>query len=83
MKILLTGFLQVYFVVINTYFISNEFITGIFICSFLISFIWSLNVKKIAFGDLKTRIYYSLGASIGGTLGFLTSKYLIFLFVFK
>ena len=77
MNLLLTGFLQVYFVVINTYFISNDYYIGVFICSFVISFIWSLNVKKVAFGKIKDRLLYSLGASFGGLLGYFTSTLII------
>ena len=51
MKLFTTGFLQVFFVVINTYFISKGYLLGIIICGFIISFIWSHNVKKIAFGS--------------------------------
>lgn len=47
----ITGFMQVFLVVLNTYFIGKEFIIGIIICGFLISYIWSHNVKKVAFGS--------------------------------
>lgn len=73
MKLFLTGFLQVFFVAINTYFISNTMYFGVIIASFLISFIWSFNVKKIALGSLKDRIIYSSGATFGGTLGLFTA----------
>ena len=76
MKILTTGFLQVYFVVINTYFISKDYYLGVFICSFVISLIWSFNVKKISIGSLKERVLYSFGASIGGLTGLITGNYL-------
>ena len=69
MKIFITGFLQVFFVAINTYFITKEYYLGVFIVSFLISFIWSFNVKKVAFGTLKDRLVYSFGAATGGLLG--------------
>lgn len=36
---------------------------------FLISFIWSWNVRKIAFGSILDRIRYSAGAATGGALG--------------
>lgn len=64
-----TGFLQVFFVALNTYFITQNNYVGVLIVSFIISFIWSFNVKKIAFGSTKDRIVYSLGASIGGLGG--------------
>ena len=48
-KLFTTGFTQVFLVVLNTYFITREFLFGILACGFLISFVWSHNVKKVAF----------------------------------
>ena len=53
MKLFTTGFMQVFFVAVNTFFISKEYYVGVFICGFIISMIWSWNVKKIAFGTNK------------------------------
>jgi len=66
-----------FFVVINTYFIGKDFWVGVLICGFLISFIWSFNVKKVAFGTIKDRIIYSLGACVGSGTGLLLSKIVI------
>lgn len=76
-QLFLTGFLQVFFVAINTYFITKQNYIGVLIVSFLISFIWSFNVKKVAFGSLKDRVIYSLGASIGGFSGLLIGGMLV------
>lgn len=76
MKIFISGFIQVFLVVLNTYFISKENVTGIIICSFGISYFWSHNVKKVAFGTEKDRIVYSFGAMTGGLLGYLSGKIL-------
>lgn len=73
LKLLLTGFTQVFFVAINTYFLSKEFYTGVFICGFIISIIWSWNVKKIAFGSFKDRLFYALGAGLGSLFGLIVS----------
>jgi len=67
-KLFITGFVQVFFVAINTYFLSKIFYLGVFLCAFMISFIWSWNVKKIAFGTLSDRITYALGVSLGSLL---------------
>mgnify|MGYP003413517013 CR=1 FL=1 len=75
-KLYLSGFIQVFLVVLNTYFISKENVTGIIICSFGISYFWSHNVKKVAFGTEKDRIVYSFGAMTGGLLGYLSGKIL-------
>ncbi|MGJ1321426.1 hypothetical protein ACR780_01940 [Sphingobacterium faecium] len=69
MNLFITGFLQVFFVALNTWLITQKNFIGVLIVSFLISFIWSFNVKKVAFGSIKDRIIYSIGASIGGLTG--------------
>lgn len=69
MNLFITGFLQVFFVALNTWLITQNNFIGVLIVSFLISFIWSFNVKKVAFGSIKDRIIYSIGASIGGLTG--------------
>lgn len=69
MNLFTTGFLQVFFVALNTWLITQQNYIGVLIVSFLISFIWSFNVKKVAFGSVRDRVIYSLGASIGGLTG--------------
>jgi len=69
----LTGFIQVYFVSINTYFLAKEMYIGVLTASFMISIIWSYNIKKIAFGTTKDRILYAMGASLGSVAGLKTS----------
>jgi hypothetical protein len=73
MKLFITGFVQVFFVAINTYFISKGFYLGVFFCGTIISLIWSWNVKKIAFGTFKDRIIYSVGAGFGSLFGLIIS----------
>jgi hypothetical protein len=79
-KLFITGFFQVFLVTINTYFIFKEFFLGVFFGSLTISLIWSWNVKKIAFGSFKDRMYYSLGAGVGSILGLILSKFFFKLF---
>lgn len=76
-KLFTTGFVQVFFVAINTYFLSKEFFSGVFVCAFMISLIWSWNVKKIAFGTLIDRIMYALGAAFGSMFGLLVSTLIL------
>ena len=76
MKIFISGFIQVFLVVLNTYFISKDNVTVIIIFIFGISYFWSHNVKKVAFGTEKDRIIYSFGAMTGGLLGYLSGKIL-------
>jgi hypothetical protein len=77
MKLFLTGFLQVFFVACNTYFISKSFFIGVFICGLIISLIWSWNVKKIVFGTFNDRIIYAFGAAFGSLLGLIISKLIL------
>lgn len=76
-KLFTTGFVQVFFVAINTYFLSKEFFLGVFVCAFMISLIWSWNVKKVAFGTLIDRIMYALGAAFGSMFGLLASTLIL------
>lgn len=71
-----TGFVQVYFVSANTYFLSRGMYLGVFIAAFMISLIWSFNVKKIAFGFTADRIAYAFGATSGSLFGLWSSSFL-------
>jgi hypothetical protein len=75
-ELFITGFLQVMFIAMNTVFISKAMLVPMAIAGFLISIIWSLNVKKIAFGEWKDRIVYALGASLGTVTGFLFADFI-------
>lgn len=77
MKLFTTGFIQVFFVAINTYLISKGIYAGVFVCGFMISLVWSWNIRKIAFSTLSERIYYSLGAATGSVLGLFVSIYVV------
>lgn len=72
----MTGFIQVYFVAINTYFIANEMYLGVTVASFMISLVWSFNVKKVALGKNIDRIVYSTGATLGALSGLFTSSFI-------
>lgn len=69
MKLFLTAFLQVFLVAANTLFITRMFYFGIAIATFLISFFWTYNVKKISIATIKNRIVYCFGAMLGGLSG--------------
>lgn len=73
MRLFTTGFLQVFFVAINTIFLANQYYLGVALASFAISLIWSFNVKKVAFGSMRDRLVYSAGAMIGSLAGLFTS----------
>jgi hypothetical protein len=69
MKLFLTGFLQVFFVSANTYFISKTTYSGIAVCGFSVSYLWTLNVKKVSISTRNDRLFYSFGAMSGGLIG--------------
>lgn len=80
-KLYLSGFLQVFLVSANTVFLSNLFYVGVFVFGFLISWIWSWNVKKISVSNNIERFSYSIGAASGGLIGVLFSKNIINIFL--
>lgn len=71
-----TGFVQVFFVAVNTYFLAKENYLGVLAASFMISLIWSFNVKKVAFGSLADRLSYAIGAAAGSVFGLFSSSFL-------
>ena len=71
-----TGFIQVYFVSVNTYFLAKEIYLGVFVAAFMISLIWSFNVKRVAFGSTYDRVVYALGATLGSMLGLWSSSFI-------
>lgn len=77
LKLFSTGLVQVFFVAINTYFLSRELAIAVFTTSFIISWIWSYNVKKVVFGSKKDRLFYALGAATGSSIGLGMSKFLV------
>ena len=64
-----TGMLQVFLVASNTVFISQYHLLGNFLTALGISYVWTHNVKKIAFGGESDRWAYASGAAVGSILG--------------
>ena len=74
--IFITGFIQVFFVAVNTVFLARSKYVGVLFASFAISFIWSFNVKKVAFGTMADRITYAAGAAAGSLFGLWASSFI-------
>ena len=70
-KIFFTSFLQIGLVAINTYLITQLIWIGIFIVSFLISYLWAINVSKISVSTKQAKIVYALGAGCCAVSGLL------------
>lgn len=68
-KLFTTGFIQVIFVAANTVFISQYQLIGNLLTAFMISLVWTYNVKKVAFGAVSDRWAYATGAALGSVAG--------------
>lgn len=69
-----TGFLQVFLVSANTYFISRTTWVGIAACGFGISYLWTFNVRKVSIGTHSEQLTYATGAMLGGLTGVVIAK---------
>lgn len=68
MRIFITGFLQVFFVILSTYLVQKHNLIGVGIVGFVIAIVWSFNVKRISIGTWEERLYYAFGSSFGSML---------------
>jgi hypothetical protein len=75
-----TAAMQVALVSMNVLFITKGAIIPMLITGFLISLVWTLNVKKIAFGMWRERIIYASGAMFGTGVGYWISNLLLEIF---
>lgn len=72
-QLFLTALFQVTFVAMNVTFIARAMIIPMLLTGFMISLIWTLNVKKVAFGGWTDRITYATGAMVGTGFGYYIS----------
>lgn len=70
-KLFMSSTVQIFLVSCNTYLIANSFVISAGIIGFLLSYVWSYNIKRIAISTQKERIIYCLGAGTGTTIGVL------------
>ncbi len=75
MKQFLTGFLYIFFLAINTRFLSNANFQGAFICSILIGYLWTGNVKRVSISTQSERILYCIGSGFGSIVGLWATIY--------
>ncbi|WP_299576624.1 hypothetical protein [uncultured Sunxiuqinia sp.] len=73
-KLFITAFMQVFLVSANTYFISRTEWAGIAICGFGISYLWTINVRKVVVGSWPSKVIYAVGAMSGGLLGVVIAR---------
>lgn len=72
--IFLTGYAQVLLVSANTYFISRTTWLGIAVCGFGVSWLWTINVRKVTIGSTAEQLTYATGAMLGGLTGVMVAK---------
>jgi hypothetical protein len=60
----------------NVNFIAHGMIIPMLLTGFMISLIWTINVKRISIGSWWDRISYSAGAMAGTGLGYVISHWL-------
>lgn len=75
MRLAGTGFVQVFFVAANTAFIAAYALVANLLTAFAISWVWTHNVKKVAFGDEGDRVAYAVGAAIGSVSGTIVANW--------
>ena len=74
MSLFFRAFAQVALVSASTVFISTGNLVGTFVVGFGISWLWTGNVKKVAFGTKKERVAYAAGAACGSLFGLLAAS---------
>lgn len=72
-SLFLTAYIQVLLVAVNTWQISHQKYVGAVIVGFLISLVWTFNVRRAAFATWQERIVYSVGAALGTISGLFAS----------
>lgn len=70
------AWLQVALICLNTWQIANGKLLGALIVGFLISLVWTFNVKRVAFGCWKTRLTYASGACAGTGTGIFLAQFI-------
>lgn len=68
-RLFINGFLYVFLLSGNTYCIAKLWWIGIAVFGFLISFLWTVNVKRVAASSITSRVAYAGGAMFGGLAG--------------
>ena len=75
-KLFISAMTHVALVAMNMVFLTSHNIVMLGVTGFLISLIWTFNVKKVAFGTWMDRIVYSCGACTGTLSGYYLATYL-------
>ena len=68
-RLFFTAFLQVFLVAVSTVTLSKGLHLATMIVSFGISYLWSGNIKRVAFGGELDKVIYATGAALGSGAG--------------
>lgn len=71
-----TAYAQVLLVALNTWQITHEKWVGAMVVGFLISWVWTMNVRGVAASTRKARLIYCCGAALGTVSGIGVSQIL-------
>lgn len=69
LRLFLRGAVQVALVSAQVYLIAHRHWLGVALTGFAISYVWSHNVKTVAFGGELDRLAYAAGAAAGAVAG--------------
>lgn len=72
----LNGFSITFLSNVNIFHVQHSIYTGIIVLGFVIPFLSVSILKSLVFGDMKTKIFYCIGVSLGGFFGLLFAKFL-------
>ena len=75
-KLFVTAFLQVSLVSANIYFVGHNMLLAIAFTGFTISYLWTINVKRIAISNIIDRLIYSFGAMGGSLTGVFAAQFI-------
>jgi hypothetical protein len=72
----MTAWLQVFLISVNTLFLARGIWLGVAIASWLISYTWVTNVRKVKDPSALSRIVYATGAMFGALSGILFVEFI-------
>ena len=73
-----SGFVIVCLVAMNTYQVAHNHYVGALVVGFLISLLWTFNVKRVVIGSWRDRVAYAVGAAFGTVAGMAISQIIYF-----
>jgi hypothetical protein len=77
LRLFATAYAQVIFVAFNTVAIARYELLANFLTAFMISLIWSWNVRRVAFGGMADRWFYAGGAAFGSVSGTVAAGWIL------